>query len=301
MPRTDPSTWGRLFNFLGAGLVHFNLFPYSPMSADNPTLFEAISMVILLNGTHAARPAAANVPLNAVYFETDTTDLFQNIEGTWTQIASIGGSSGATLAQGTLAGRGSASGSGVYEQLTVGSGLSLTGTTLTASGGGGGTPGLELVEYKLVTANSTQQTFNSLDGNTDGQYKLKARLKNNSGSTSVYSWRPNNVTTNQQFQRLLVTGTSTPSASTGSVLAIHALNASVTGIADYDIYARANPNSVASGRFYAGFSYDTTPALKHYGGDWNDTSANITSIVINSDQTNGIGDGSELWLYKYNE
>lgn len=37
-----------------------------------------------------------------------------------------------------LLGRGSASGSGDVEELTIGSGLSLTGTTLSASGGGGG-------------------------------------------------------------------------------------------------------------------------------------------------------------------
>ena len=27
MPRTSPSQWGGLFNFLGGGLVHFELFP----------------------------------------------------------------------------------------------------------------------------------------------------------------------------------------------------------------------------------------------------------------------------------
>lgn len=27
MPRTPPSQWGTLFNFLGGGLVHMNLYP----------------------------------------------------------------------------------------------------------------------------------------------------------------------------------------------------------------------------------------------------------------------------------
>ena len=52
-------------------------------------------------------------------------------------IASSGGSSGASLTQGTLAGRGAASGSGVYEGITLGTNLSMSGTTLNATGGGG--------------------------------------------------------------------------------------------------------------------------------------------------------------------
>ncbi len=40
-----------------------------------------------------------------------------------------------------LLGRGAGSGAGVYQELTLGSGLSLSGTVLSASGGGGGTPG----------------------------------------------------------------------------------------------------------------------------------------------------------------
>lgn len=45
---------------------------------------------------------------------------------------------GATLAQGTLAGRGGASGAGVYEQIAAGTNLSFSGTTLNAAGGVGG-------------------------------------------------------------------------------------------------------------------------------------------------------------------
>jgi hypothetical protein len=43
-----------------------------------------------------------------------------------------------TVAQARLLGRGSSSGSGQPEEITIGSGLSLTGTTLSATGGGGG-------------------------------------------------------------------------------------------------------------------------------------------------------------------
>jgi hypothetical protein len=134
VPRTPASEFGKLFNFAGGGLIHVELFALIIMSSLNPTLFEAISAYLMAFGTHANRPSVSDVPLNALYFETDTGNCYQNQSSTWTLVAiNTGGGGGATLAQGTLAGRGSSSGSGVYEEITVGSGLSLSGTTLAAT------------------------------------------------------------------------------------------------------------------------------------------------------------------------
>ncbi|HUW95146.1 MAG TPA: hypothetical protein VMW58_05125 [Anaerolineae bacterium] len=53
-------------------------------------------------------------------------------------IYEAGGAAGASLAQGTLAGRGAASGAGVYEQVTLGANLSMAVNVLSAVGGGAG-------------------------------------------------------------------------------------------------------------------------------------------------------------------
>lgn len=78
---------------------------------------------------------------------TATTDRVQNIA----RVVRVQASTGEILVygagrtndvpnygQGKLLGRGASSGAGPAEELTVGSGLSLTGTTLSATGGGGG-------------------------------------------------------------------------------------------------------------------------------------------------------------------
>ena len=48
----------------------------------------------------------------------------------WTSLAA-GGGSGATITAGTMAGRGTASGNGVYEEITVGLGLAIYGLVTT--------------------------------------------------------------------------------------------------------------------------------------------------------------------------
>ena len=92
---------------------------------------------------------------------TATTDLIQNMG----RVVRVHASTGEILvmgagrtndvpnySQGKLVGRGSASGSGTLEEITIGSGLSLTGTTLTASGTTTETvEALETIKYLMRT------------------------------------------------------------------------------------------------------------------------------------------------------
>jgi hypothetical protein len=77
-----------------------------------------------------------------------------------------------------ILGRGSASGSGDVQELTIGSGLSLSGTTLSASGGGG-------ASYPTQTAfKSTDQTTNT----SAGTYSWDSALQITVSTSGWYSF-----------------------------------------------------------------------------------------------------------------
>lgn len=80
----------------------------------------------------------------------NATDNLANLSNTTTARSNIGaaasgaiGSSGLTMATARLLGRSTAS-TGAPEEITVGSGLSLSAGTLTATGGGGSSSGADL-------------------------------------------------------------------------------------------------------------------------------------------------------------
>lgn len=168
-------------------------------------------------------------------------------------------------------------------------------------GGGGGSGGLTLVEHKSITANSTDVTFSGLNGDTDGVYLLTGKIKNVSGSLAGYFLQPNNATTNLDIVYSLVNG---GGASQGNSATGYIGGADNNTLFNFDLtlFARKVQNSIALNRTWIAHANNTqsaSRAVTNTSGQWSETSTNITSLVVHSDQTNGIGDGSELWLYKY--
>lgn len=301
------------------------LFPLLLMSADNPTLFEAISGVIVLFGTHAARPTATVAPLNALYFETDTGEGFQNQSGTWVKVAdSSGGGGGAVdsvagtapisvdtpTGDVTVSHDDSGATPGSYgdathvAQITVDATGHITDVADVAiSGGGGG--GLVLVEHKTVTTSPgvTTVTFSGLDGDTDGLYLLKGRLKNGAAADTLLSVRPNGSSSNLSLISHYWNSGGAAQAGGSDWYWLQAANGSGS-YGDMTICARKIANSVAQPRYaFANLWGDPSGVVHGFSiaYKWNDTTNNLTSLDVTANQTNGIGDGSEFWLYKYEQ
>ena len=173
-----------------------------------------------------------------------------------------------------------------------------------ATGGGGG---LTLIENKIFTADATSYEFAGLDGNTDGTYVIEAELIGLIGSQIEYYLRPNSISTNMQSRRNLNYANLGDSTGDLSHLMLHWVYGHATdtytpvGIVTAKLRAKCNANSVARVRSYAavgGLKGTIYWGIFAAGGGWNETSTNITSLLVISPTANGIKSGSTIQLYK---
>lgn len=181
-----------------------------------------------------------------------------------------------------------------------------TGQVPTSSGGGAmtwTTPGggaLTLIQKQTVTSTQTTITFSGLDGNTDEVYLLHFRIIG-AGSAATCALRPNGATTNLTIARVYNGGSDTGSA---EWVMTSNVQTSDTAWGDITIFAKDNPNSVATKRTMVGQVGQTTGGgssaalIVNEAGIWNETSTNITSFDITCGTSN-IGSGSTFALYKY--
>src|SRR6266446_539117 len=181
--------------------------------------------------------------------------------------------------------------------------IDANGRLTAAANGTGGGGGITLVEHKLITGDAQSTTFSSLDGNTDGVYELICNFINGATGTSLYLLRPNNLTTNQASNRLYADNGSSAAATNNSGLEINNIVASGVGTTRLTFYARQNPNSVASTRHYvANWTTDFSAGIAGiYGGRWNESATNITSLVVTGDRADSLKSGTECFLYKWGQ
>lgn len=152
----------------------------------------------------------------------------------------------------------------------------------------------------LATA-TTSLTITGLDGNTDMEWLLKCKFINgyNGGSSYVMTLNGDSGT-NYGKQFLYGNNTTVDAARTttdGGVTIQTLSSLNEAGITEVTIYAKNGHARSILHSYMRGGSGTTPGIILLCGNSWNNTTDNITSLVITSDQTNGLGIGTTIELY----
>jgi hypothetical protein len=158
----------------------------------------------------------------------------------------------------------------------------------------------KIYENILVSA-TTSITISGLDGNTDEEYKILVRPINGYNGNCGYYIRPNNDSgANYGYQNIYASNTSVGGGRAGgnTGFLINAAD-SLNRISLYNAILMAKSGYVRTLMLENVCSVNGTAILFNTfeGWSWNNTADNITSLVIIATQTDGLGIGSviELW------
>ena len=158
--------------------------------------------------------------------------------------------------------------------------------------------GLELVEKKVIGVDSTTTNFTGLAGNSVSCYVMFVQMAETLATNPSYYWQPNAIATNQTTQYVYTNVTTLGTAVQtrfylAGIPATTGVGCSWTAV----IYS-----NIITPRFYMSWSVErrsaVEPAIRAYGGQWDEQVTELTSILITSTQTGGIGAGSVLSLLK---
>lgn len=160
----------------------------------------------------------------------------------------------------------------------------------------------KIYETTLESA-TTSVTISSLDGNTDVLYRIKIRIVDGNSGTAP-GIRFNNDSGNNYGRQNLSGGESTASAGRNTGVALIVLgNTNSSG----EIIFMQGIFYIKSGYIRTGISTDMNRVTGTYinpiralGQVWNNTADNVTSIVVFSDQTNGLGIGTYICIERLN-
>lgn len=148
----------------------------------------------------------------------------------------------------------------------------------------------------------TTITIPNLNGDVDEEYELIIRIVNGFSGVSDYSLKLNGDTA-YNYGRQYVTGVgTTASAGRGVVQGIvtigHAANLAELTIGHLVLDAKSGKVRTAVKKTAYEISGTTVGGVYASGDSWNNTTSNITSLVVSSNSALGIGVGSRVILLK---
>ncbi len=150
---------------------------------------------------------------------------------------------------------------------------------------------------------ATSVTISGLDGDTDEEYLLKHRIVDDSATYADHIYLSFNADTTNYGDQLLsginATTQAVRTTETGIIIgysAVGTANGKYTG--ETHIYAKSGYVRTTIGNYCDEVTTTTVPRIMVVGGVWNDTSTNMTSMIITSLNANGLGVGTEISLYR---
>lgn len=161
----------------------------------------------------------------------------------------------------------------------------------------------ELVEETTLGTAATSYTFSSLTGNTAEVYRLICYCVNNGGSGNQVYALLNNDSTSSNYGRQLLQGVNTTISAVRSTTqpGMRVANSDTAGYVSFSdtlLYADSGDGRTALSLRLEDSTGTTATDINFSGFVWNNTGSEITSIVIQSDLSNGLGVDTYLALYK---
>jgi hypothetical protein len=152
--------------------------------------------------------------------------------------------------------------------------------------------GFVLLQHTLITGAAVSSvTFPNLDGDTHRIYRLAYQVKNPTGGIVGYRFLPNGLAPNGP-PFVDITGGAPSGGTAGLAGEIASLVAGERAFGNMDYYA------ATGGRRYGTCAMCRPGDGVIYVHQWNDTTTNITSLVVDSNGVlGGIGVGSEFFLF----
>ena len=165
---------------------------------------------------------------------------------------------------------------------------------------------MQKIYQTTLTEAATSVTISDLDGNTDTIYELWVRQIGGSGSANYGTVTINaDNGVNHYGYQILSGAATTASASRGtdSKEYFNAFTATASGSVSFCrqlIYAKSGNIRVILSDETGNISTTTVASQSLSGYAWNNTADNITSLVLATNQTNGLGIGThiELWALR---
>lgn len=151
----------------------------------------------------------------------------------------------------------------------------------------------------ILSSAATSITISNLDGDSDEEYRLIIRVIGGTNAAST-ELRPNNDSgSNYGYQYLLGQDTAI-SAVRGTLSYFFLSYTSPSELALIDIILHAKRDYVRTLLQTVPYTISGTTIsnLMEIGQSWNNTSDNITSLVILASASNGLGIGTSIELYK---